>query len=423
MAEDGARGEGQRMLRRSLLKIVLSLFITLALLEAASSVIWLGQDCISFSGKEICLLPRPILEDSQIADLDRLINDPQTYYQFDPVLGWSIRPNRSAEQEGAIYTSNSIGIRALRSYAPRPPAGITRIAAFGPSFTHADEVSDKAAWTYQMEQARPDLEVMNWGVAGYGTDQAFLRYKTQGAAYAPAIVLIGFEEENLRRNVNRFRPFYSGGTDFPLTKPVFVLDGTALQLLPNPFDSAAGLRDVVLYDPNRFLDMVCPVDYYCLRPRYQQFALDRLKSFRFLRTLIFEVQYSNEMRRYSSPLLESYKDPRQVDVSIGLFRLFIEEVRRNGAVPVVIAFPRQGTVERYAQGEQPYYRGGAAFFQDEGIYTLDLADSFVAASREQGVELSAFFARHGHYNEAGNRLVGQAVLGYLCQQKLLSECF
>jgi hypothetical protein len=414
--------ESGTMLRRVFLKVVLPLFITLVLLEVVSSVVWLGQDCKTLSGKEVCLLPRPILQDSQIADLDRLIGDPTTYYQFDPLLGWSIRPDRSVEQDGVTYTSNAIGIRALRSYAPQPPDGVTRIAAFGPSFTHSDEVPDDATWTYLLEQARPDLEVMNWGVAGYGTDQAFLRYQAQGAAYAPHIVLIGFEEENLRRNANRFRPFYSGGTGFPLTKPVFVLDGAELELLPNPFASAAELRDVALHHPNRFLDMVCPADYYCLRPRYQQFALDRLKSFRFLRTLIFELQYSDEMSRYSSPLLESYKEPLHFEVSFSLFRTFVEEVRRNGAVPVVIAFPRQGTVERYAQGELPYYRAGVLVFRDEGIYALDLADSFVAANREEGVEFSTLFAQHGHYNEAGNGLVSQAVLGYLCQQELLEGC-
>jgi hypothetical protein len=411
------------MLRRVFFKIVLLFLITLVLLEAVSYAVWWGGDCRTLSGKEVCLLPRPILLDSQIADLNRLIDDQETYYQFDPLLGWSIRPNRSVENEGVTYTSNAIGIRALRSYSPRPPSGVTRVAAFGPSFTHADEVADDATWTYLLEQARPDLEVMNWGVNGYGTDQAFLRYKAQGTAYAPDIVLIGYEEENLRRNVNRFRPFYSGGTDLPLTKPAFVLDGAGLELLPNPFDGADKLRDAVLHDPNHFLDTVCPADYYCLKPRYQQFALDRLRSFRVLRTLIFEIQYSNEMRGYSAPLLESYQDRSQWELADRLLHTFVEEVRRNGAVPVIVVFPRQGTVERYAEGEPPYYRAGVLYFRAEGIYVLDLADYFVAARREEGVELGTLFGPHGHYNEAGNRLVSQAVLSYLCQQEILAGCY
>lgn len=407
---------------RLLLKISLMLLVTLALLEAISSAIWWGRDCTDLAGKEVCLLPRQIIYKDQVEDLDRLIDDTSTYYCFDPVLGWSIRPDVEAEQEGIPYTSNSIGIRSLRPYDLAPPTGVTRIAAFGPSFTHADEVPDRDTWEYLMEQSRPDLEVMNWGVAGYGTDQSFLRYKTQGAAYSPAIILIGFEEENPRRNVNRYRPFYSGGTDFPLTKPAFVLDEEGLKLLPNPFGSAAELRDTVLHDPNRFLDMVCPEDYYCSRPLYQQFALDRLKSFRFLRTLASEVQNSGNGHIYSSDLLDSYKDQRLVKLSVAIFQAFVEEIRRNGATPVIVAFPRQGTLERQAQGEPPYYLSGVSSFRSKGIHVLDLADPLVSACREEGIEPASLFAAHGHYNEHGNLLIGQAVLSYLCQQKLLQDC-
>jgi hypothetical protein len=199
------------------------------MLEIVCQFLFPGKDaCGNLFAPELCLLPRPILSTEQLDILNRLEEDQETYVQFEPVLGWGIRPNLTVDHRGATYTSNDIGIRALRSYSLDPPEGITRIAAFGPSFTHGDEASDEATWTYLLEQARPELEVMNWGVGGYGTDQAYLRYKDQGARYAPHIVLIGYEDENMYRNVSRFRPFYQSRSERPLTKPVFALEGEGL---------------------------------------------------------------------------------------------------------------------------------------------------------------------------------------------------
>jgi hypothetical protein len=399
------------------------LVVTLVMLELASRVFWAGEDaCAHLFGQEICLLPRPILSAEQLGILNQLIEDQETYTQFDPVLGWSIRPDRKVEHQGATYTSNSIGIRALRSYSPEPPQGITRIAAFGPSFTHGDEVSDEATWTYQLEQARSDLEVMNWGVGGYGTDQAFLRYTHQGTAYAPHIVLIGYEAENLYRNVNRFRPFYQSRTERPLTKPVFALEGEGLELLPNPFSSPTALRDAVLQDPGGFLDTMCTTDYYCLKPGYRQFVLDHLKSFRLLRTLAFALCYPQIDKTRGTALVRSYAGPLSPaeETTLRVMRAFAEEVRRNAGVPVIVVFPDTITMEEYTSGEMPGYGSVIAQLQDEGIHALDLTDAFVAAMHEGDMEFDAFISPlGGHYNETGNRVVSQAVLDYLVQAEIL----
>lgn len=187
-----------RGLIRLVRDITLIALLILLLLELVVRVIWWNQPMITVFDRQLRLLPLPLVTERQTEILTGWGNNPNRYLQFDPVLGWSIRPNARAEgQDGIIYTANSAGIRSLREYPPEPSAGITRIATFGPSFTHGDEVPDDATWQAQMERARPDLEVMNWGVGGYGTDQAFLRYETRGVAYRPDIVIIGFEENNV----------------------------------------------------------------------------------------------------------------------------------------------------------------------------------------------------------------------------------
>jgi hypothetical protein len=397
------------------------LLITLVMLEAAAQAVWWRRDCISVSGKDLCLLPYPVLNPAQLRALQDLKQAEDHYYQFDPLLGWSIKPNSRTTEDGHLYASNDIGVRALRHYDEVAPPGVTRLAVFGPSFAHGSEVSNQDTWTYQMERSHPNLEVMNWGVDGYGTDQAFLRYKTQGAAYSPDVVIIVYEEENLRRNVNRYRPFYTNSTGIPLTKPVFVLAGDGLQLLDNPFPSLSALRTAALDNPNDFLDRVCPHDLFCVRERYQVSPFDIFKSYRLLYTLAFEVEHSAAPPDFASPLLDAYKDPVQTETTLRLINLFVATAQQNGAIPIVVTFPRRGTVERYNVGEMPIYYEGVVRLKAGRIHAFDLTPSLAQADGASS-DFSRLFAPGGHYSAVGNQVVSVAILDYLCRESILSDC-
>ena len=162
-----------------------------------------------------------------------------TWYQrIDPDLGWVTVPGARSRSPCA----NRAGLRAEREYAPAPPPGVVRIAAFGDSFVHGDEVTTDEAWPTRLERLQPGLEVLNYGVGGYGIDQAMLRFFREGARFAPHVVLVGVITDDVLRGVNVFRPFFAPTTGNVLTKPRFLLDddGT-LRLLPNPLRSGRRL--------------------------------------------------------------------------------------------------------------------------------------------------------------------------------------
>ena len=48
------------------------------------------------------------------------------------------------------------------------------MAAFGESFTYCEEVDVSDCWVAQLEHAWAGSEVLNFGVPGYGPDQAWL---------------------------------------------------------------------------------------------------------------------------------------------------------------------------------------------------------------------------------------------------------
>lgn len=408
--------------------VALIILLTLILLELVTRIVWRNEASVMILDKELRLLPLPLVSEPQLTILENWEQTPNGYIQFDPTLGWSLRPNAQTQNEGQTYTANSIGLPGLREYPRERVAGVTRIAAFGPSFTHGDEVSDTATWPAQMEQVRPNLEVMNWGVGGYGTDQAFLRYTTQGQAYQPDIVLIGFEEDNTQRNVNRFRPFFHPATGIPLTKPMFIQADEGLRLIENPFQDFQALKRTLLDEPNRFLEIVCPHDKYCASDEYQPMALDIFTSFRFLRTLVYEARQLKRQDVSLTPAnLEAGRwllDDVQA-VSWQLLQMFVEEAASNGAIPVVVAFPECSSIEAYEQDydQATFYRTGVIFLRQQGVHVIELPPAFVEHKTDANLDYAAYYAADGgHFNQLGNQIVSQAILAYLCQKAILENC-
>ncbi|MEW6072032.1 MAG: hypothetical protein AB1726_05465 [Planctomycetota bacterium] len=157
--------------------------------------------------------------------------------RFDPVLGWSFRP--LAVGRGGTVHINSRGWRGAREYAAEPAPGVVRIVACGDSFTFGEEVADEDAWTARLESGWPDVEVINLGVGGYGTDQAFLRFQAEDVGARIDVVLIGLLLENIGRNVNRYRPLWFPRTPSPAAKPRFLREDGTLRLLELPFATQA----------------------------------------------------------------------------------------------------------------------------------------------------------------------------------------
>jgi len=146
----------------------------------------------------------PVLSPERIEELKKLLSHGAhntVMTAFDPFLGWRLRPNFHT----GIQRTNGAGMVALREYKAGPPEGVVRIAAFGESFTQC-VVPNAATWEQVIEDSCRGVEVLNFGVAAYGPDQAYLRYLCEGRRYHPDIVLIGYMTENIWRVVNVFRP-------------------------------------------------------------------------------------------------------------------------------------------------------------------------------------------------------------------------
>jgi hypothetical protein len=331
--------------------------------------------------------------------LEGFLSGQPSYLVYSRALGWTIGPG--ATGAGGLYHSNRQGLRAGRDYAPAPPPGRVRVAAFGDSFTHSSDVADDVTWEVDLERLEPRLEVMNFGVPGYGVDQAYLRYRQDGRRFHPQVVLIDFMSDNINRVVNVYRPFFFYRSGLPLSKPRFEVRGGRLALIENPIQDMRGYREL-LDHPEAKLDELGQHDFFYQRNN-QRSRFDFLPS----------VRFAHVMReQYTEPILKGGTyNPRSepYQVTAGIFDEFYAEAAADGSVPIVVFFPDKPDIRALREGRGKVYGPLIQELERRGRRYVDLLDGFQRYGKD--AELNQL--THVHYTRLGCRIAAQWLLDYL----------
>jgi hypothetical protein len=102
-----------------------------------------------------------------------------------------------------VVIHNNLALRQHRDLQPRKPLGETRIGVFGDSFTENVRLPAPHGFTEVLDfllnrvSPRP-VEVLNFGVDGYATDQSWLYYESAEAARGLDVVLYVFAANDVR---------------------------------------------------------------------------------------------------------------------------------------------------------------------------------------------------------------------------------
>lgn len=335
-------------------------------------------------------------------NLQALFAGETDYLVHSPLLGWGIKPDGRWHD---MYQANVQGIRATQEYEPRPAPGRVRIAAFGDSFTHGDDVKNEDTWQVQMEKSDPSLEVINFGVGGYGLDQALLRYLHEGISYHPQVVFIGFMEENINRLVNVFRPFYYPG--IPLAKPRFILRNDELVLLANPLPELDGYK-ALLAHPEPYINRLGENDYhFTIRPKAG--PLDWSPLVRVVK-LTASLMYRSYLHYANKDIYQGGQYDPDSDIfrlCIRLFDEFYRQAEKNGALPVILLFPNRMDLERYRRDATRTYDPLIDHFNARGYRYIDLIAAFERDG--QPYPLDDLFGDY-HYTPLGHSLVARHIL-------------
>jgi hypothetical protein len=120
-------------------------------------------------------------------------------YVYDERRGWTLRPgieNRVRTEAGQSFVrTSSAGLRDREHSLAKPPR-VVRVAVLGDSFAEALQVAAEQTFWAVLERelgrcpayAGLTVEVMNFGVGGYGTAQELLMLQDQALEYRPDLV-------------------------------------------------------------------------------------------------------------------------------------------------------------------------------------------------------------------------------------------
>lgn len=171
----------------------------------------------------------------------RAYSKPELFWRHDSLLGWSQQPGSADTFVGprpfpvefrTPVRINSIGLRG-DELAPLPPGG-KRVLVLGDSFVAGFEVPEDKTYsavlqTQLSEALGVPVQVVNAGVRGYGTDQAYLYYRERARQLQPDLVVLHETRNDPEDNTTLHR------MRRPFGKPAFAPqpDGT-LELVGRP---------------------------------------------------------------------------------------------------------------------------------------------------------------------------------------------
>jgi len=330
-----------------------------------------------------------------------------------PILGWTPKPNTLSKD----VKINSQGIRSAHDYFRDVDPKLVRVSAFGDSFTFGSDVDNAATWEYQLEERDARFEVLNFGVGAYGLDQAYLRYLQDGVHFHSDIVVIGFMSENIYRNLNVFRPFYSSMYATSIyTKPRFSIENDNLLLSRNPLATVEDYTRFMIND-EAVLREIGSNDYF-YQAGYLAGPLDRLPSVRLLKIA------TRRVKERLNPVVTTEGSYAVSSEAFTLTTKLLGEFHcaalQHESLPVIVIYPDLGDLSRYHSHQPRRYAPLLEYLQSQDFRVLDVLDAFVAHDPHVPVDRLTI-GQWGHYSQFGNEIVAKHFQRYLNDQGLVSR--
>lgn len=385
-----------------------------------------------------------------------------TFYTTDDARGYALQPNMRGwyRKEGASYVRiNSEGLRD-REHAKQKPPHTFRIAVLGDSYAEALQVPSEAAFWHVLEtrlRACPaldgrDVEVINFGVSGYGTAQELITLRQKVWDYSPDLVLLAVTTNNDITDNSRALKKTDEIPYFVYRDGKLTLDDSFRNARSFRLRSSALTRlGAWIRDSSRVIQALHQAQYalknYLARRRASlapptQPAHATTATAAPTTTTATSTQIDSHANAtgdavrldelgtdnliYREPLDATWQDAWRV--TEGLLVEMRDEVRAHGAQFVVVTLSNGIQVHPDAAAREAFMRRVGAtdlFYPDtrikslgerEGIEVFTLAPELQAYAERNKVFLHGFGAElgNGHWNAEGHRVAGELLTQKLC---------
>ena len=349
------------------------------------------------------------------------------FYTYDDIVGSAFRPGAEGwhrtEGEAFIRISSS-GLRD-REHSKAKPSNTIRIAVLGDSMAEALQMPVEATFWSNMERrvkeckvfGGRDVEVLNFGVSGYGTAQELLALRHRVSEYAPDVVVLAFYPGNDVRNNSRelepmkLRPF------FRLDKGMLVLDDA---FLSDPeylsYKRSFGIRKM-LFDLRTFQLL-----------RKAKAAFEQLTSREAGSAQVANLELGVNEKVFLPPESAAWRDAWQVTER--LIVAMRDEAKGMGAQFLLVSIPIaiQANPDPKVRDQFKSDIGASDLLYPESrirslagkekIDAVLLTPPFRSYAEKNRVYLHGFnntALGSGHLNEDGHRLAGDLISAHICQ--------
>ena len=380
------------------------------------------------------------------------------FYQRDAILGVSLLPGAEGwyRKEGEAYVRiNSDGLRD-QEHSIAKPEGTFRIALVGDSYCEALPVSlEEAFWSVMGKKLEEcgafpakKIEVINFGVSGYGTAQELLTLREKVWKYSPDLVLLAVTTNNDITDNSRVLKRTN-------EIPYFTYQGNQL-VLDDSFKNSSGFKF-----SNSSIGRIG--SWLRTHSRLIQAVTQGHHGFKIL-LASWRAKRSNEPHPVSTPQLKSietgnppeksdlfarseelgtdnliYLEPNNAvwndawRVTEGLIVEMRAEVTAGGAKFVVVTLTNGPQVlpdPKWRQAFKSRLGISDLFYPDnrikslgarEGITVITLAPEMQDFAEHNQVFLHGFGKNlgNGHWNATGNRVAGELIAKKICAGALL----
>ena len=312
----------------------------------------------------------------------------------DPVLGW---PSREEFGHGEYDVTGS---RLIPAY---PAPGNACISVYGDSFTWGDGVTPEETWCNVLSRTL-GCRVANYGVCGYGTDQALMRFIANSTDEADVVILAHLSE-NIMRNVNRWRRLLYAESALGL-KPRFVLDkNDGLVRMPIPGLTEEAFESLSA-DPSRLgEEYFAPGGDSGLRSLTFPYTWS---VFRSLGHFHFEAKLQ-DVPRYAAFYGVDHPS-KALQITSRVLEAFESEVRARDKVPLIVVIPTAQDLMHHRRTGEWTYASLLDATRALGTQVFDTGPAILDALGEEPTS-RFFIGGDGHFNAEGNRILADAMSG------------
>ena len=353
-------------------------------------------------------------------------------YEPDSLIGWSGRPGAEGiyRDEGrAEIGMSSAGVRD-RERTVAKPRDVWRVAVLGDSFTEALQVAEDKRFTSVMEGLLTEcdagkgrrVEVLNFGVSGFGTAQEYLLLKDRVLSYAPDVIVLAFLPGNdITDNVRALDQSLA-------SRPYVTLNGSGQLAWDRSFEDSPSFR---IKSSAIFRAVLLASDF----SRVIQGAFFVHDKWRMKRTAEAGKKTSKQIEQGLSD--GQYAPPRTLEwqqawkITEKLIEKMNSLTTHSGARFLLVTLSSGIQVQPDAKrSAEAAARLGVAdlFYADDRlqafavqkkIEVVSLARPLAEYARRENVFLHGFpetTLGSGHWNEKGHQAAGELIARYLCRR-------